>query len=318
MLDLTQLERSQLNLKWNTEDEELNKELKAVLTGVNEVVLDNSRGDIRDLLPSLIDAKGKEIQQPRYNIYRNKFKEEEGNKIISGFPFKDTRHHRIEAPHGFVDGEYIGFMDDVTPVRLRMDTCNRLSKKPDRVWFYLDNRIFKLNLLKCFNGPADNRSFCAYNLDSSKAIISWFSLGKTIVGQYPVWSNMYDLWPPKILCPSNPESFWSVVLDREITDQQSLAGELVAKIKELYRYWNLNYCRGQVLQNVGLEDEPYFRYFDYADFLTPYSGLIQIRKYAEIHGKEDLQVLFREISVLTKKVREEIYRLLVEEFRYFE
>ena len=362
VLDLTQLERSQLNLKWNTEDEELNKELKAVLTGVNEVVLDNSRGDIRDLLPSLIDAKGKEIQQPRYNIYRNKFKEEEGNKIISGFPFKDTRHHRIEAPHGFVDGEYIGFMDDVTPVRLRMDTCNRLSKKPDRVWFYLDNRIFKLNLLKCFNGPADNRSFCAYNLDSSKAIISWFSLGKTIVGQYPVWSNMYDLWPPKIaatkesywyslcfafvlsenrcvvtkfekdnpvpgapevfvdnpLCPSNPESFWSVVLDREITDQQSLAGELVAKIKELYRYWNLNYCRGQVLQNVGLEDEPYFRYFDYADFLTPYSGLIQIRKYAEIHGKEDLQVLFREISVLTKKVREEIYRLLVEEFRYFE
>jgi hypothetical protein len=44
----------------------------------------------------------------------------------------------------------------------------------------------------------------------------------------------------------------------------------------------------------------------------------KIRKYAEIHGKEDLQILFKEISVLTKKVREEIYRLLVVEFRYFE
>jgi hypothetical protein len=37
-----------------------------------------------------------------------------------------------------------------------------------------------------------------------------------------------------------------------------------------------------------------------------------------IHGKEDLQNLFKEISFLTKKVKEEIYRLLVEEFRYFE
>jgi hypothetical protein len=120
------------------------------------------------------------------------------------------------------------------------------------------------------------------------------------------------------MCPANPESFWSAALDQEITDQQSLAGELVVRIKELYKHWNLNYCKGQVLQNVGLQDEPYFRYFDYADFLTPYSGLIQIRKYAEIHGKEDLQVFFREISVLTKRVREEIYRLLVEEFRYFE
>jgi hypothetical protein len=46
--------------------------------------------------------------------------------------------------------------------------------------------------------------------------------------------------------------------------------------------------------------------------------LIQIRKYAEIHGREDLQRLFKEISNLSKKVREEIYRLLVEEFRYFE
>jgi hypothetical protein len=31
-----------------------------------------------------------------------------------------------------------------------------------------------------------------------------------------------------------------------------------------------------------------------------------------------MQDLFREISALTKKVREEIYRLLVAEFGYFE
>jgi hypothetical protein len=46
--------------------------------------------------------------------------------------------------------------------------------------------------------------------------------------------------------------------------------------------------------------------------------MILIPKHAEIHGREDLQNLFKEISGLTKKVKEEIYRLLVEEFRYFE
>jgi hypothetical protein len=120
------------------------------------------------------------------------------------------------------------------------------------------------------------------------------------------------------LCPANPESFWSTTLDKEISGQPALAKELVGKIKELYKHWNLNYCKGQVLQNVGLQDEPYFKYFDYPDFLTPYSGLIQIRQFAVIHGKEDLQNLFKEISTLTKKVKEEIYRLLIEEFRYFE
>jgi hypothetical protein len=148
------------------------------------------------------------------------------------------------------------------------------------------------------------------------------------------------------LCPANPESFWSVTLEPFVNEceggcfglrprndnetgektedsspsarNDNIALQLIGKIKELYRNWNLNYCKGQVLQNVGLQDKLYFKYFDYPDFLTPYSGLIQIRKYSEINGKEDLQNLFKEKSVLTKKVKEEIYRLLVEEFRYFE
>ncbi len=69
---------------------------------------------------------------------------------------------------------------------------------------------------------------------------------------------------------------------------------------------------------MGLQDEPYFEYFSYADFLTPYSGLIQIEKYAEVKGLQDLQDMFKEIRVLTKKVKEDIYRMLTEEFEYFE
>lgn len=372
VLDLTGLERSRLNIGWNSDDEGLRTELKTILSDAKEVVLDNSRGDIRTTLPILTDNNGKEIQQPRYNIYRNKLKEETEKKIISGFPLKDTRHERIEAPHGFVDGEYIGFMDDATPVRLRMDTCNRLTKKPDRVWFRLDTSMKDVNKSKCFGGPTDNRSYCAYDLESAKTTFCWFAITKSINGIYPGWANQYDIWAPQIknefeeyyyslcfafvlaenrcvvtkfekdnpvpgapevfvdnpLCPANPESFWSTTLEPYVVKGNgegsvvpqidNIALQLIGKIKELYKCWNFNYCRGQVLEYVGLQDEPYFKYFDYPDFLTPYSGLIQIRQYASLQGKEDLQNLFKEISVLIKKVKEEIYRLLVEEFRYFD
>jgi hypothetical protein len=100
--------------------------------------------------------------------------------------------------------------------------------------------------------------------------------------------------------------------------EYELAFALVNKIKALYKLWNINYCKGQFIEHVGLHDEPYFKYFDYPDFLTPYSGLIQIRKYAESNGLEDLLTLFAEIQELTKKVRNEIYHLLVDEFKYFE
>jgi hypothetical protein len=92
-------------------------------------------------------------------------------------------------------------------------------------------------------------------------------------------------------------------VDKEITDHQSIAGELVAKIRGLYKHWNLSNCKGQVLQYVGLQEEPYSRYFDNANSLTPRSGLIQIGKYKEIQGKEVFQVLLKKISFLTKKAR---------------
>ena len=358
--DFTDLCRSDLNIDWNMEDVELDKHLKNI-TSNEKIRLDNSKGEIRNALPKL-ECNGKFLEQPRLNFYRNRNKSEELSKIISGFSIKDDRHNRIKAPHGFTDGTFVGFMDDNTPVRLRQDPCNRLSNYPDRIWFYLDNRILKINLLKCFNGPSDNRSYCAYDLNSAKVIVSWFAIGKSIVGKYPIWANMYDVWPPQIkpelerywyslcfafvlaenrcvvtkfeadnpvkgvpevfvdnpLCPTNKNSFWATTLDSQIITEPNIAYLLVEKIKDLYRYWNFNYCKGQYFENVGLHNEPYFKYFDYPDFLTPYSGLIQIRKYAEKEGLTDLLELFIEVIKLTKHVKAEIYRLLVIDFKYFE
>jgi len=88
-------------------------------------------------------------------------------------------------------------------------------------------------------------------------------------------------------------------------------------VERLYRTWNLKYCQGSYLYYVGLENEPYFKYFAYADFLTPHSGLIQIRKYAEQEGLADMLAHFAEVSELTKAVRARLYEMLVEEMQYF-
>jgi len=41
-------------------------------------------------------------------------------------------------------------------------------------------------------------------------------------------------------------------------------------------------------------------------------------KFAELNNKEDLNLIIKKISEKTKEVKEEIYKLLVEEFGYFE
>jgi hypothetical protein len=364
VLDLTHLEKPEVNLAWNADDVVIRNELKNLLSGSQTINLSQKRESIKDW-----------CGQSMYDFKRDATKTEiESRQIFGGLPIKDFRRTNKKT-YGTSGSSFVGFMDDITPVRVSAKDNKRFKNNPN-VWFRLDSVFKDINKTKCFSGPTDNRSYCSYDIQSAKATFNWFTITKALNGVYPVWANQYDIWVPQItkelddyyyslcfafvlaenrcvvtkfekdnpvkgapevfvdnpLCPANPESFWSTTLEPFIeggyADSQggssatprndNAALQLIAKIKELYRYWNLNYCKGQVLQNAGLQEEPYFRYFDYPDFLTPYSGLVQIRKYAEIHGKEDLQNLFKEISILTKKVKEEIYRLLVEEFRYFE
>jgi len=360
--DLTHLQRGDLQVNWNQDISRLRAKLKAIIRGSENVRFIN-RPDIRELLPEITNASTSEsVEQARFNLYRNKLKEEEGKAIISGFPQTDDRHDRIKDPHGFVDGQFVGFMDDNTPVRTRQDNYNRMSNRPDRVWFRLDVDLKGANKTRCLGGCPDNRGYCAYDLKSARATFLWFALTKALNGVYPVWANQFDIWTPNVpqqkekvfyslcfafalaenrcvvtkfekdnpttgapevfvdnpLCPTNSESFWSTTLESEIADRANLASELVVFVRQLYQKWNQKYCKGQFLYGVGLQDEPYFKYFDYKDFVTPHSGLVQIRKYAEVHNAEDLLNLFDKISGKTKEVREEIYRLLVQEFGYFE
>ncbi|MBX7153358.1 MAG: hypothetical protein K1X91_00255 [Bacteriodetes bacterium] len=359
--DFSHIKAKSLDINWMDKIDVVNKKVKPLIKNSLRIDFGLTSKDIRILLPDIIDKTGKLIQQPRYNIYRNRLKDELTLRIVSGFPLLDTRHDRIKAPHGFTDGTYIGFMDDITPVRLRIDTCRRLSTLPDRVWFRLDNAFININQTKILNGPADNRSYCAYDLDSARATMLWFAMTKAFNGRYPIWANQFDMWTPEIpdslkdnlfahcfafalaenrcvvttfekdnpvqgtpevfvdnpLSTNNRESFWQTTLAQHIKPEHDVAYQLVQSINELYNFWNLNYTKGNRINGVGLENEPYFKYFSYQDYLTPNSGLIQIRKYAQLNSRHDLNERFADISKLSKQVIDEVFRILVDDCKYF-
>lgn len=365
VLDLTELKHRDLNINWLQGDENIDRDLNSVVSAAKMVTLDNSKGDIRDMLPPM-ERRGEMVRQTRYDFSHSK-REEDFGKVVSGFPLKDRdRHFKLRRKCGDSMGQFLGFMDDGTPVRLNQDTFQRFSLMPNRVWFRLDLDVKGVNKSQCFTGSPDNRSYCAYDIESAKATFTWFCVTKILTGNYPIWANQYDLWQPEIeadkekywyalcfafvlaenrcvvtkfekdnpvegapeiyadnpLSPNNRDSFWNTTLlpyikDSEKESSYDAAFALIGKVTELYKLWNKEYCKGQVLEHVGLDKEAYFKYFSYADFVTKDSGLIQIKKYAELHVCEDLQGLLEEISHHTKAVRKELHHLLVDEFKYF-
>ena len=157
-------------------------------------------------------------------------------------------------------------------------------------------------------------SLCyAFGLAESRCVVTKFEKDNPVEGAPEVFID-------NPLCPINPESFWSTTLDKEIIKRpkNNLALQLVNLVKQLYKLWNKKYCKSEYLYNKGLHDEPYFKYFDYADFLTPYSGLIQIKKYTELENLKDINDLIKQITAKSKQVRDEIFKLLVHDFKYFE
>jgi hypothetical protein len=151
----------------------------------------------------------------------------------------------------------------------------------------------------------------AFGLAENRCVVTTFEADNPVKGALEVVAG-------NPLAPLDGEAFWARTLDKHVQKQHGAAFQLVQSVKELYRVWNTNYCKGKVLRDVGLDDEPYFRYFSYKSYLTPHSGLIQLRKYGEQQGIAALNEGFAQIKADAAAVREELYRFLVEECRYFE
>lgn len=348
-LDLTSLKKVDLNFNWNESKDAVNDNCeKIVLEALN--------------VPLTLRTSIQYIQdQNSFDFKRDPTKAERvSGKVYGGLPLDDPRRINKKT-YGVEDSGFIGFMDNCTPVRVKNRVEDARFLLPiQRIWFRLDSVFKDKNKSKCFNGPSDNRSYCASDLISAQKILTWFAITKCL-DSYPLWANQLNIWSPEIkpeledywyslcfafvlaenrcvvtkfeadnpvpgapevfvdnpLSPNNPESFWNTTLDQQIVTEPELALRLVEKIKKLYQIWNYTYCKGGIMEHVGLHDEPYFKYFDYPDFLNKNSGLIQIKKYTMDNNLTDLGELFAEISILTKQVKTELYRLLVEEFNYF-
>ncbi len=339
------------DIPWHDSVDAVNKTVKLLLKEAGMVRLELK-------LPLITDT----VTQPRYDFTRSPSQTELALAVYGGLPLADERRKNSKT-YGITNSEYLGFMDNGTPVRVKHREDGRFDKDhSQRVWFYLDNRMQKTNLSKIFSGPPDKYGRCAYDLSSAQATFVWYGVTKSINGRYPLWANTFDVWQPNIpvgradylhalafafglaenrcvvttfeadnpvkgapeavagnpLAALDGEAFWAKVLDAHVKPAHGAAYKLVQSVKDLYRVWNTNYCKGKVLRDVGLDDEPYFRYFSYKSYLTPHSGLVQLRKYGEQQGIAALNEGFERIKADTAVVREELYRFLVEECRYFE
>lgn len=155
-------------------------------------------------------------------------------------------------------------------------------------------------------------SLCfAFALAENRCVVTRFEKDNPV-------KNAVEVFIDNPLSPINPDNFWNTTLEREIIKSHTLANELVTLITQLYKIFASKHCQTGIIKNIGLHDEPYFKYFDYPDFLTPNSGIIQIKKFAELHHKDDLNQIIKQITSKTKEVRDELHRQLVEDFKYFE
>ena len=174
--------------------------------------------------------------------------------------------------------------------------------------------IWQLNILQ--PKEADWYALCfSFALAENRCVVTKFEKDNPV-------KDAPEIFIDNPLCPINKESFWVKTLAPFINEQKlsddNGAILLIDQVTELYRYWNHNYCKGQFIYNCGLHTESYFKYFNYPDFLTPYSGLIQIKKYAELQADVELLNRFTEISKLSKAVKQQLHKLLIDDFKYFE
>lgn len=353
LTDLTELQKIDLNINWNDPDKKIDEALNTLLEKFKDVKLDNTRGIIRDWFDqTMCDFKRdptkselvsnkiygglpikdeRRLNQKTYGITNSEFIGfmEDTVPVRVNRKTKDVRYEKtnLQSVWFLLQKEFKNILSIKChngPTDQKAYCAYDLNSAKKTVTWYALAKILVGKYPVWANqydiwAPAISKkkenewySLCfAFILAENRCVVTKFEKDNPVLGAPEVFVD-------NPLCPTNKNSFWSTTLNAEVTKDNVLAFELVEKIKELYITWNKNYCKGQKLEHVGLHEEPYFKCFDYADFLTPHSGLIQIKKYTEKEGLHDMQQLFTEVSELTKQVKAKLYDLLVNDFKYFD
>lgn len=353
IFDFTSFKKADLAFNWNISEEELSRQINILVENKNFIFFNNKAKSIRDsydlkLYDFIRSPTGTELNSKKIIGGLPLKDERRNNKKTYGTPNSNII--------GFMDnltpvriktrGEIKRFSEsNLNSVWFRLDTSLKDINKSNMKGGATDNRsycafdlyssqgaftwfaltkslvgkyptwanqydIWQPNIPE--NLKPDWFALCyAFGLAENRCVVTKFEKDNPVIGAPEVWVD-------NPMSPNNQDSFYRTTLQQEIKKSNSVAKDLAVAIEEFYQYWNLTYTKGQILENVGLHDEAYFKYFDYPDFVTKDSGLIQIKKYADINECKDLIEKITVISERTKKVKEEIYNMLTEDFKYFD
>jgi len=334
LMDLTWLKRRDLiKIDW-TDARTADLECKNLFSrGCSQIVaLGEGRRSIRSWSDgTMVDFK------------RDRRKSETNEAIVGGLPSGDHRRGGKKT-YGESDGQFIGFMDDLTPCRVKRSTANR-------PWFRLNGQFMDVKKNRCLSGPPTNRGYCADNLETARKLFFWYAATRTFLQHpYPMWVDADDLWAPHIppnlqarvfacsaaivfaenecvqtyfpannpivgdqelhvsnpLNPLNTDSFWHSEIRPAIIEGSSPAGDaLIRAVNDLYGAWK---------EHLGPRHEipiayktPYF--IDDRP-LTRDAGLVQIKDYAIEYHLQDLLAHFTVVQTRLRAAKKELDAVL--------
>jgi len=324
--DLTWIKKTQLeSIDWDNELE-YEKSCEDIYTDRRSIVV--PFGVDRDNIKKWADQTSKDFK-------RDRRKNEKGKNDVGGLPVGDPRR-KNKKTYGELDGKYIGFMDDLTPCRIKYGNDN----KP---WFRLNNQFMDCRKTRCYSGPATHFGFCATDRKVAEKLFTWFSLARTFASEgYPMWVDAMEMWGIKLtdnilqdafaiglaenecvetffpandpiagtksisisnpMSPNSSVSFWNAEMDSLFKKGNSKAHELVSSVKNLYREWE-NHLGDRHVCSVSYETS----YFISGGKLTKNAGLIQIREFAKQKNVQSLQSALANIQELLASVKKQFY-----------
>ncbi len=331
LLNLTRLTRSQLlEISWD-DPKELKRACDLILQESAQVQVGVERVSIREW-----------SEETMTDFKRDRRSKEKNQKIVGGLPANDPRH-ALKKAHGETDGPFIGFMDDLTPCRVKAST-------PSRPWFRLNNQFMDIKKNRCLSGPPTNRGYCARDLKSAKKLFFWYAVARTFLQHaYPMWVDADDMWAPEIPAAREVEMFRAAFAigyaENECVETRFPANNPIEGLPELtisnplspldsQSFWSTTmrpYCAGasssSVADLIGAVDKVFATWRKLFNGHTelpisrkPYllddrgltlrSGICQIRAYAKETENTPLTAALNQVQELLKAAKSEFFGLL--------
>lgn len=280
---------------------------------------------------------------------RDRRKVEKNQKIVGGLPLHDRRQDNKKA-YGEVGGAYIGFMDDLTPCRIKSSVLNR-------PWFRLNNQFMDFKKNRCFSGPPTHWGYCATNLEHAEKLFFWYALARTFIQHpYPMWVDSDDMWAPAIsekmrsrvfemalaiayaenecvetyfpannplegvpelfvgnpMTPLNTASFWQDTLRPQIQRPSNSVINLIEAVDATYEVWKGQF--GGASELPMSESRPYF--IDQRG-LSKTAGLMQIRDYAIENNISALLDAFSRVQNRLRSLKDDFFQVVTDKLDYF-